>query len=197
MLFVKSSERPPISSLPEAQAFIKGVAAKWTALSEQGKQVSTCDVCSLKVTADIVMPAVKPWLVQAREVRAKYLKEREQWEKNTSETGLRQHRKIVRARRAKKAIKDSDGQRVKRPLSAFASFLVARQKDFILSTDSGATDNRLRMKRAGEAWAVLPEHEKEVCVRFVVSTCRVLYLALAHSSTGKDIGMHWLNTVKL
>jgi len=126
--------------MSDANVWIKGVATKWSSLTEQDKQ---------------------PYLIKARELRAQYKKEREEWEKNTSPTGLRQHRKIARARRAKRALKDSLGQPVKRPLGVFAAFLSERKKEFSLSTDT-ASDNPVRLKRAGRAWAALPNHEKEL-----------------------------------
>jgi hypothetical protein len=69
----------------------------------------------------------------------------------------------VRARRAKRILKDGKGRPVKPPPTTFQSFFQEHAAEFKLPTDT-SSDNLERMKRAGRAWQALSSDEKAVGV---------------------------------
>jgi len=102
-----------------------------------------------------------PYINKAQELREQHKKDQEEWIKKTSATGLRQHRKLVRARRAKRVLKDGKGRPVKPPPTTFQSFFQEHAAEFKLPTDT-SSDNLERMKRAGRAWQALSSDKKAV-----------------------------------
>jgi len=131
--------KPKYNSVAEARSYASASATKWTALSAEEKQ---------------------PYFTKARGLMEQYKKDKEKWLKDTSRIGLLQYRRRLRARKAKKAVKDSQGQRIRLPGTSFGTFFREHQAEFKRSTDS-SSDNVSRMKRAALAWRALNAQEKE------------------------------------